>query len=373
MKVQFNDFTRDPEALILAELQAVEKVIRSGWFVLGPMVEQFEQAWAHYCGVKASVGVANGMDALEIILRCRDIGPGDEVITTGLTAFATTLAILRVGATPVFADVNAGTALLDLESVKDKVNSRTRAVVLVHLYGQLQQMEKWRFFCDEASIDLVEDCAQAHGASYGGQIAGSFGVAGAYSFYPTKNLGCVGDGGAIVSNDMGLIERAKKIRNYGQVNRYEHAEFGMNSRLDEIQAAILLERLKWLGHFNERRRSIFKRYSASFCKGFARSVQMLDSPNDPSNHVHHLIPLRSQRREEFQSALAKLGVSTIQHYPIPCYDQAACSGKKAGGVRLQNTKSLCAELFSLPCHPNLTEKEIDYVINSVLSVSEDLS
>ena len=237
--ILMNDFKAEPEALRRDMAVAVERVLASGWYILGKEVESFERQWAQACGVAHGVGMGNGLDAIEVALRALDIGPGDEVITTPMTAFATVLAVLRAGATPVLADIDPQTALLAPESVRRVLSARTRAVLLVHLYGQLRGMEEWGRLCGERGIALIEDCAQAHFARWRGRSAGAFGRAGAYSFYPTKNLGALGDAGMLVTNDPALAARAACLRNYGQSERYHHPELGLNSRLDELHAAIL--------------------------------------------------------------------------------------------------------------------------------------
>src|SRR5262245_29159120 len=232
--IPMNDFRAEPQEMREAMLGAARRVLVSGWYVLGSEVSKFESRWAATCGVARGVGVANGMDAIEIALRALGIGPGDEVITTPMTAFATVLAIYRAGAVPVLADIEPESGLLSLESAGRCLSARTRAVVLVHLYGQLRNIDQWQSFCAGHGIQLVEDCAQAHLASRHGKLAGSFGVAGAYSFYPTKNLGAPGDAGMLVTNDPGIADRAAILRNYGQSMRYHHPVLGLNSRLDEL-------------------------------------------------------------------------------------------------------------------------------------------
>src|SRR5688572_23293299 len=234
-----------------ATVDAVVRTLESGWYILGKEVQQFERQWAQRCGVRHAVAVGNGLDAIEIALRALRIGPGDEVITTPMTAFASVLAIIRAGATPVLADIDPGTALLDRASVERCLTKKTKAIVLVHLYGQLRDMDRWKEFCQRHNVELIEDCAQSHAASSDGRVAGSFGRINAYSFYPTKNLGAMGDGGAVVTDDDELAMHAARLRNYGQKERYEHPELGMNSRLDEVQAAILSERLAWLDEWTD--------------------------------------------------------------------------------------------------------------------------
>jgi dTDP-4-amino-4,6-dideoxygalactose transaminase len=255
-----NDFKAEPPELREAMLRAVGRVLESGWYVLGNEVTAFEKQWADVCGVAHGVGVGNGMDAIEIALRALDIGPGDEVITSPMTAFATVLAILRAGAIPVLADIDLCSALLSLESAKRCISSKTKAVILVHLYGQIRNMEGWTSFAEDHCIALLEDCAQAHHASWQGRVAGSFGVSGAYSFYPTKNLGAIGDAGMLVTQSGQIAQRASQLRNYGQSSRYHHPALGMNSRLDEIQAALLSVRLKWLQGNTNRRQQIAAAY-----------------------------------------------------------------------------------------------------------------
>jgi dTDP-4-amino-4,6-dideoxygalactose transaminase len=362
MKVLFNDFANDPIELREAQAQAAKEVINSGWFVLGPKVEQFEAAWAQYCGVTACAGVANGMDALEIILRCRNIGPGDEVITTGMTAFATVLAILRVGAKPVFADIDPATALLDLASAEGMITSKTRAIILVHLYGQMKHMRAWKAMCEQKGIDLIEDCAQAHGAKENGISAGAWGVAGAYSFYPTKNLGCIGDGGAVVSNDRDLISKAKQIRNYGQANRYKHVEFGLNSRLDEIQAAILLERLKYLDRFNLRRRKIAQAYSHAL--GSTKEVRMLERDPSSVSDVFHLFVIIVPHPEETSQSLSSKGVQALRHYPLPCPQQPIVVSEFYSPMYDHTTKHANGAL-SLPLNHNMSDDALLYSLNVI--------
>ncbi|TXL12689.1 hypothetical protein BMR05_14580 [Methylococcaceae bacterium HT4] len=249
--ILMNDFKAESIELQQAMQSAVERVLASGWYILGKELESFEEQWANICGTKYGIGVGNGMDAIEISLRALGIGVGDEVITTPMTAFATVLAIIRAGATPVLADIDSSTALLDPLSVQLCISPKTRALLLVHLYGQVRCMNEWKVLCDDNNIILLEDCAQAHLAAWQGRMAGSFGAAGAYSFYPTKNLGAAGDAGLLITNEIEVATKAKYIRNYGQSERYHHPEIGLNSRLDEIQAAILSERLKWLSGFTD--------------------------------------------------------------------------------------------------------------------------
>jgi dTDP-4-amino-4,6-dideoxygalactose transaminase len=362
--ILMNDFKAEPVDLREAMLAAARRVLESGWYILGNEVAAFEKLWAQACGVRHGVGVGNGMDAIELALRSLDIGQGDEVITTPTTAFATVLAILRAGATPVLADIEPDTALLSLDSVKRCLSHKTRAVLLVHLYGQVRQMTTWQEFCKEHGIHLVEDCAQAHLATWRSQVAGSFGVAGAYSFYPTKNLGAPGDAGMLVTQDQNLAQRAAQLRNYGQSVRYSHPELGMNSRLDEIQAAILAERMKWLDHFTMRRREIAQAYRAGLDNPV---IKQLSTPEEKSAHVYHLYVVTTTQRQALQAHLQAKGVQALIHYPVPVHDQEPCKMLQRDPKGLTRSKTHAAQCLSLPCHPQLTDADIAQVIDSANS------
>lgn len=362
--ILMNDFKAEPAELREAMLEAARRVLESGWFVLGNEVIAFEKQWADACGVPHAVGVGNGMDAIEIALRALDIGPGDEVITTPMTAFATVLAIIRAGATPVLADIDPETALLSLDSAARCVSPRTKALLLVHLYGQVRNMKGWLDFCDRHGIKLVEDCAQAHLATCQGKVAGSFGAAGAYSFYPTKNLGAPGDAGMLLTNDEKLAQRAGRLRNYGQSVRYHHPELGMNSRLDEIHAAMLTERLKWLPEFTERRRQI----SDAYRKGINNPlVRQLASPEEPLAHVYHLFVVACEQRDALHAHLQQHQVQSHIHYPITIHHQEPCLDIARDPQGLQNSERHAAICLSLPCHPQMTDSDIATVIAAINS------
>lgn len=360
--ILMNDFKAEPPELREAMLASVSRVLESGWYVLGSNVQNFEKQWADKCGLSFGVGVGNGMDAIEISLRALQIGPGDEVITTPMTAFATVLAILRSGATPVLADIDPETALLSIESAARCLSPRTKAVVLVHLYGQARNMEEWQCFCGKHGIQLIEDCAQAHLARWKGKVAGSFGAAGAYSFYPTKNLGAVGDAGMMVTDALVVAEKARCLRNYGQSVRYEHPEIGMNSRLDEIHAAMLLERLRWLPEFTDRRRQIAARYREEISNPL---VQQMAEPEEDSAHVYHLYVLRCSRRDALAKHLNSCGIQSLVHYPIPIHRQIPCHGIDRDPAGLRNSETHAQTVLSIPCHPQLQDAEISGVISAV--------
>lgn len=360
--ILMNDFKAEPESLRIAELAAVERVLHSGWYVLGQEVKAFEAEWTARCGIAHAMGVGNGMDAIEIGLRALDIGVGDEVITTPMTAFATVLAIIRAGATPVLADIDPDTALLDPQSVERCISPKTKAVLLVHLYGQVRDMGRWTGFCDAHGIALLEDCAQSHLAMWSGKVAGSFGRFGAYSFYPTKNLGAIGDAGAIVSNDGDLIHRAGILRNYGQKVRYYHAELGLNSRLDEIQAALLRVRLGLLEDFTLRRRQIAKTYFENIANP---NIELLAKPLQTESHVYHLFVMKCAERERLAQYLKSNGVETFVHYPVPVHRQEPCTHLRCDPNGLPATERHAASCLSIPCHPQMSDADIATVVGAI--------
>jgi dTDP-4-amino-4,6-dideoxygalactose transaminase len=362
--ILMNDFRAEPPELREAMLGAARRVLESGRYVLGDEVLAFERQWASACGVSHGVGVGNGMDAIEIALRALDIGPGAEVVTTAITAFATVLAILRAGATPVLADIDPTTALLSPASVERCLSPGTNAVLLVHLYGQVRDMDTWLGFCARHGVALVEDCAQAHLASWQGNVAGSFGAAAAYSFYPTKNLGAAGDAGMVVTHDEALAQRARRLRDYGQSDRGRHSEPGLNSRLDEIHAAMLGERMKWLPQFTARRRKIAQAYRFGIKN---QLVQLLAPPEEPSAHVYHQFVITCLQRDTLQTHLGKEGVQTLVHYPFPIHNQEPCHNLVRDPQGLHNSEHHAARCLSLPCHPQMTDGDIRAVIAAVNS------
>ena len=360
--ILMNDFKAESTSLKEAELAAVRAVLESGYYILGPQVEGFEKNWSSICGVDFGIGVGNGMDAIEIILRAANIGSGDEVITTPMTAFATVLAILRSGATPVLADINLGSGLMDIESVRRCIGKKTKAILLVHLYGQIKDMDEWVVLTNLHNLILIEDCSQSHLAKYKGRTAGSFGVAGAYSFYPTKNLGCIGDGGMIVTNSHSINESAKMLRNYGQSIRYEHPIVGLNSRLDEIQAAILNVRLSILDKYTAQRKVIAKAYIGNILN---QHIEILDPPADVDSHVYHLFVIKTKKRDRLQEHLLARGVQSLIHYPIPIHKQDAMPAIKRDARGLIKSEEFAKSCISIPCHPHMQISDIEAVIKAV--------
>jgi UDP-N-acetyl-3-dehydro-alpha-D-glucosamine 3-aminotranferase len=355
---------------------AIDRVIARGWFVLGPEVDGFETEFAAAMGASCAVGVGSGTDAIALILRALGIGPGDEVITTPLSAAYTALAVMMTGARPVFADVDQMRLTIDPQQIASAIGPRTRAILPVHLYGQAAEMASIEHLASRHNLAVVEDCCQAHLATAGGRPVGTIGVAGAFSFYPTKNLGALGDGGAVVTNDRALAERIRRLRNGGQTDRYHHLEAGINSRLDEMQAAVLRARLPLVRDWTRRRRTLAARYRA------ALAGAPLDVPPElDAGHVYHLFVVRvpggggrpdqtSQKtdrdaRSELQAHLATKGVETLIHYPIPIPRQPALAGTDPAECPLASR--VCDEILSLPLHPGMTDDDVDHVAAAVSS------
>ncbi len=335
----------------------IQRVIERGWFVLGPELSAFEEEFAAASGAKFSVGVGTGTDAIALLLRALGVGPGDEVITAPVSAAYSALAIQMAGATPVFADLDNERMTLDPRAADAAITSRTKAILPVQLYGQPADMPALAALCEKRHLLLVEDACQAHLATSAGRPVGSFGAGAAFSFYPTKNLGALGDGGAITTNDAALADRLKRLRNGGQADRYLHQEFGVNSRLDEMQAAILRARLPFLPAWTARRRALAARYRAAL--GMLPDAVATVPPECEPGHVYHLFPVRSANRESVRAALAERGVETLIHYPIALPAQPAFAALSPAacpkGARLAN------EVFSLPLHPQLSDEHVDVV------------
>jgi len=360
--IAMNDFKAEPEALIQKELQAVERVIRSGWYILGNEVKEFEISFSNLCRSKYTIGVGNGMDAIEIGLRSIGIAKGDEVITTPMTAFATVLAIMRAGATPVLADIDPSTGLLCRESVMRCLSPRTKAVLLVHLYGQIREMKKWHSLCDDAKILLLEDCAQSHNAECDGKKGGAHGEWGAYSFYPTKNLGTIGDGGALVTNSEEIAVKARILRNYGQNKRYHHPEYGLNSRLDELHAALLRERIIWLQEYTQRRQNIAKIYYQGI---YNPLIRLLCAPLKKENHVYHLFVIACKERDRLSAFLKEKGIESLIHYPVPVHFQPPCHNIARDPQGLNRVETYAAECLSIPCHSQMKDDDAFRIVEAI--------
>lgn len=332
---------------------ATARVMDSGRLLLGAEGRAFEEELAAWAGARHAVGVASGTDAIELALRALGVGPGDEVVTQANTCVPTVAAIERAGATPVLCDADPATATVDVASMGAAITDRTRALIPVHLYGQCADMDPILAL----GVPVIEDCAQAHGASYRGRRAGTMGALGAFSFYPTKNLGALGDGGAVVTGDPALDERLRLLRQYGQADRYEHVIRGVNSRLDELQAAYLRVRLALLDDGLARRRAIAARYDEALA-GAAGAVP-LARPED-TEHALHLYVVRAAQRDRFRAALDAGGVATLIHYPHPVHGHEPYRTLGQGRA-LAGAEELARTVVSLPLYPELTDDEVDHV------------
>jgi dTDP-4-amino-4,6-dideoxygalactose transaminase len=363
VSVPFLDLRRVHDELGAAVLDAVQRVFASSRYVLGPEVEAFEHEFAAFCGTRHCVGVGNGMQAIELALRALGVGPGDEVLTVSHTAFPTAAAVTATGATPVFVDVDPDTACMSAAALADGFTDRTRAVLPVHLYGRCAEMAPIHELATQAGVPVVEDAAQAHGASHRGRRAGTMGVAGAFSFYPTKNLGALGDGGAVVTDDDDLAQLVRRLRNYGEESKYVNAIPGLNSRLDELQAAILRVKLPYVERWNAERRAIAARYDSLL----GESGVATPAPDD--GHVYHLYVIRTRSRDALRDHLRNAGIDSQVHYPTPVHRQDAYrEGARASGS-LAATEVLAGEVLSLPAFPGLRADEVRAVADAVLAFS----
>ncbi|MDB5438245.1 MAG: erythromycin biosynthesis sensory transduction protein eryC1 [Caulobacteraceae bacterium] len=360
--VPYLDLRRTTEAMG-AELElAMRRVVRSGVLIGGPEVAAFEQDFATYCGAAQTVAVGNGLDALAMVLRAWGIGPGDEVIAPAHTFIATTLAIDEVGATPVLVDVEPDTGLMDMAKVAAAITERTRAIIPVHLYGHPADMDGLAAVIAGRDIKVLEDAAQAHGARYKGRRCGALGDAAAFSFYPTKNLGALGDGGAVVSNHLATAEAVRMIGNYGSREKYRHEIAGRNSRLDPIQAAVLSTKLTRLDGWNARRSQLAMRYFAGLADIRGLELPAVRAWAEP---VWHVFPIRvAVARDALQAHLTEAGVGSNIHYPTPTHLQPCYQGRWAAGD-YPVAESLAKSLLSLPLDPMHSEREIDFVISRV--------
>ncbi len=340
---------------------ALERVVASGWYILGPEVESFERELALGFDCGNAVAVGNGTDAITLALLALGIGPGDEVVTTPLTAAFTALAVSRLGATPVFADVEPDTLTLSAESVERHITPRTRAILPVHLYGNACDLGKLQALSHERGLPMVEDACQAHGGRYQGQTLGSFAEAGTFSFYPTKNLGALGDGGMVVTRDDELAARLRRLRNGGQSTRYVHEDVGFNSRLDEIQAAVLRAKLSHLERENERRRELARLYEELLSDTPVRQVAVREG----FLSARHLFVIRGSNRDQLAEHLRNRGIQTLIHYPIPTHLQPAYRHLPQKRGSCPEAEKAAGEILSLPLYPRLSVEDVRRVVDAV--------
>lgn len=347
---------------------AVRRVAASGWYIGGPELERFEQSWASYCGARHAVGLGNGLDALHLALRALDVGAGDEVITASNGYIATLLAISMAGAAPVLVEPDPATHNLDPARVEDAVTARTRAILPTHLYGQPADLDPLLEIARRRGLALVEDAAQAHGARYRGETIGAHGDIVCWSFYPSKNLGALGDGGAITTNDERLARRVRELGNYGSAVRYVNDVKGVNSRLDPIQAAVLAAKLPALDAWNERRRAIAERYR----RELSGTGLVLPAAAPGCEPCWHLYVVRSTARDALASSLAEAGVQTLIHYPIPPHLQAAYRDLGHGAGAFPIAERLASEVLSLPIGPHMSDEAVTTVVETVVDVTKSL-
>ncbi|MGD0995608.1 MAG: DegT/DnrJ/EryC1/StrS family aminotransferase [Candidatus Bathyarchaeia archaeon] len=337
--------------------QCIQRVLKSGLFILGDELEKFEIEFSKYIGTKYGIGVNSGSDALLIALNALGVGKGDEVITVAHTFISTVDAITRNGAKPVFVDIDPETYTIDVTQVKSKISSKTKAILPVHLYGHPADMKPLMDIAAEYGLFVIEDACQAHGSEYQKTKLGAIGHVGCFSFYPTKNLGAYGDAGIITTNNQELAYKIKKTRNYGQSKKYYHDFMGVNSRLDEMQAAILRTKLRYLDNWNEKRRKLAKLYSELL----KNTAVVTPIEKEYAKHVYHLYVVRHKERDKLQQYLLNHGVQTLIHYPIPVHLQEAYKIND----KLPVTERICSEILSLPMFPWLRESEVEYISENV--------
>lgn len=363
MRVPFVSFL-PLERELDAELRAAfDRVYTRSWYIEGEEDKKFEKAFADYCGTAYCVGVGNGLDALMLALKALDIGPGDEVIVPSNTYIATALAVTYVGATPVFVEPDIRTFNIDPSKIEEKITEKTRAIMPVHLYGQACDMDPILEIAHKYNLFVVEDCAQAHGATYKGRKIGTFGDAAGFSFYPGKNLGALGDAGATVTNDAALAAKVRALGNYGSDYKYHHIYQGNNSRLDELQAAFLAAKLPHLDRVNRDRRRI----AAAYLDGIHNPEIVLPYVLPETEPVWHIFGVRCRRRNELEKYLNEKEISTNKHYPIPMHLQGAYRDLNIPRGALPVAEEISATELSLPLYYGMTDSEVQYVIDAVNS------
>ncbi|MBB3967273.1 DegT/DnrJ/EryC1/StrS family aminotransferase [Rhizobium metallidurans] len=359
MKIPFLDIGKLHQPIRASLNAAYERTVDSAWFITGAELTAFEAEFAQYSQVKHCVGVGNGLDALELLLRAYGIGPGDEVIVPSNTFVATWLAVTHCGATPVPVEPDIRTHNMDPSKIAAAITSKTRAVMPVHLYGQPADMDPINAVAAEFGLIVIEDAAQSQGALYNGRRAGSLGHAAGTSFYPGKNLGALGDGGAVLTSDDGIAAKVRELRNYGSVIKYKHDNVGYNSRLDELQAAFLRVKLEKLDEWNEERRRIADLYTELL----QPAGVTLPEVSEGVASVWHLYVIRSEARDALQAHLAQLGVGTVIHYPIPPHKQGCYP--EYSGFELPISDLLASQVLSLPMFPGLTDRQVEYVADAI--------
>lgn len=340
---------------------AVQEVLDSNWFIRGKQNEKFEKEFAEYCGTKYCVGCGNGLDALSLLLKAYGIGAGDEVIIPSNTFIATALAVTYTGAVPVLVDPRLDDYTMDACKIEEKITNRTKAVIPVHLYGQTADMDAIRSIAQKHGLIIIEDAAQAHGAEYKGKKSGNLGDAAGFSFYPGKNLGALGDAGAITTNDGNIAKKVRTLANYGSDFKYHHIYQGVNSRLDELQAAVLSVKLKRLDHWNEFRGRIAQRY----LEGIKNPKIVNPTIAEDRTHVWHIFAVRTERREELEKYLNTHGIGTTIHYPVPIHLQEGYRNLGVHRGELPISEKIADTELSIPMYYGMRDEQVDYVIETL--------
>lgn len=359
MKIPFASFDVMHKEIESEILEKFKEVYKKNWYIKGTEVFEFEKEFAKYCGCSYCVGTGNGLDAIYLSLRALGIGAGDEVLVPSNTYIATALAVTYTGAKPILVEPDLNTYNMSLNGLEEAINEKTKAIIPVHLYGQAAEMDVVLKVAEKYGLCVVEDCAQAHGATYKGKKVGTFGNIGCFSFYPGKNLGALGDAGAVVTNDKNLVEKVRMLGNYGSIEKYKHKYLGNNSRLDELQAAFLRIKLKHLDSYNIARRRVAQRYLKEICN----PQIILPIVGENRTHVWHIFAIRCEQRDRFKEYLKQEGIMTVCHYPIPIYQQEAYQNIITGEYPI--SQLISKQEISLPMYYGMTDEEINYVIKKV--------
>lgn len=363
MRVNFVDLQRQYQAYQQELNQAIQQVLDKSNYILGDEVEEFEQEFAKYCDTKYCIGVSSGTDALILILKALNIGKGDEIITAANTFIATALAVSACGAKPVLVDINPQTYNIDVNKIEEKITPNTKAILPVHLYGQMADMDPIIAIAKKYNLKIIEDACQAHGAKYKGQKAGSLGDISAFSFYPGKNLGAYGDAGAIITSNEKLSDKIKLLRNYGQRVKYYHDLKGLNNRLDTIQAAVLRVKLKYLDKWNQARQKNADLYN----KLINQQLKNIITPyvEDFTQSIYHLYVIQANKRDELLKYLAEKEIYSGIHYPVPIHLQAAYQDLGYQQGNFPQTENIAKKIISLPMFAELKQEEIEYVVQNI--------
>ena len=359
MKIPFASYDVMHKEIESEILEKFKEVYKKNWYIKGTEVFEFEKEFAKYCGRSYCVGTGNGLDAIYLALRALGIGAGDEVLVPSNTYIATALAVTYTGAKPILVEPDLNTYNMSLNGLEEAINEKTKAIIPVHLYGQAAEMDVVLKVAEKYGLCVVEDCAQAHGATYKGKKVGTFGNIGCFSFYPGKNLGALGDAGAVVTNDKNLVEKVRMLGNYGSIEKYKHKYLGNNSRLDELQAAFLRIKLKHLDSYNIARRRVAQRYLKEICN----PQIILPIVGENRTHVWHIFAIRCEQRDRFKEYLEQEGIMTVCHYPIPIYQQEAYQNIITGEYPI--SQLISKQEISLPMYYGMTDEEINYVIKKV--------